>query len=128
MTQEEDGPAPEVNGHAEEVEEKEAVKSEEVKEKEAESQSTTSADTEVLVTHSVTSLHTPLVHILEDKVDSGSAISLLVYSRAGSQMMMMSVCLRCEPSLCILLLNKGKVAPLVQHISCTRASQCALQG
>nr|XP_033504179.1 band 4.1-like protein 2 isoform X11 [Epinephelus lanceolatus] len=46
VTQEEDGPAPEVNGHAEEVEEKEAVKSEEVKEKEAESQSTTSADTE----------------------------------------------------------------------------------
>ncbi|XP_042359103.1 band 4.1-like protein 2 isoform X3 [Plectropomus leopardus] len=45
-TQEEDGPAPEVNGHAEEVEEKEAVKSEQVKEQEAESHSTNSADTE----------------------------------------------------------------------------------
>ncbi|XP_035851177.1 band 4.1-like protein 2 isoform X10 [Sander lucioperca] len=53
VTQEEDGPAPEVNGHAEEEEEeeeekeeKEAVKSEQVKEKEAESHSTASADTE----------------------------------------------------------------------------------
>ncbi|XP_059212005.1 band 4.1-like protein 2 isoform X9 [Centropristis striata] len=46
VTQEGDGPVPEVNGHAEEVEEKEAVKSEEVKEKEAESHSTASADTE----------------------------------------------------------------------------------
>ncbi|XP_034756567.1 band 4.1-like protein 2 isoform X16 [Etheostoma cragini] len=47
VTQEEDGPVPEVNGHAEEEEEeKEAVKSEPVKEKEAESQSTASADTE----------------------------------------------------------------------------------
>uniref|UniRef100_A0A3Q3SC31 Erythrocyte membrane protein band 4.1 like 2 n=1 Tax=Mastacembelus armatus TaxID=205130 RepID=A0A3Q3SC31_9TELE len=45
-TQEEEGPAPEVNGHAEEVEEKEAVKSEQVKAKEAESHSNTSADTE----------------------------------------------------------------------------------
>ncbi|KAM6991767.1 band 4.1-like protein 2 isoform 7-T8 [Tautogolabrus adspersus] len=45
-TQEEEGPAPEVNGHAEEVEEKEAVKSEQVKEKEAESHSNASADTE----------------------------------------------------------------------------------
>ncbi|KAK2856382.1 hypothetical protein Q5P01_005117 [Channa striata] len=45
-TQEEEGPAPEVNGHAEEVEEKEAVRSEEVKEKEAESHSSASADTE----------------------------------------------------------------------------------
>ncbi|XP_063758141.1 band 4.1-like protein 2 isoform X15 [Eleginops maclovinus] len=45
-TQEEDGPVPEVNGHAEEVEEKEAVKSDEVKEQEAESHSTASADTE----------------------------------------------------------------------------------
>ncbi|XP_041814782.1 band 4.1-like protein 2 isoform X3 [Chelmon rostratus] len=46
VTQEEEGPAPEVNGHAEEVEEKEAVKSEQVKEKEAESHSNASADTE----------------------------------------------------------------------------------
>ncbi|XP_060908311.1 band 4.1-like protein 2 isoform X4 [Labrus mixtus] len=45
-TQEEEGPAPEVNGHAEEVEEKEAVKSEQVQEKEAESHSNASADTE----------------------------------------------------------------------------------
>ncbi|XP_028460207.1 band 4.1-like protein 2 isoform X7 [Perca flavescens] len=47
VTQGEDGPAPEVNGHAEEEEEeREAVKSEHVKEKEAESHSTASADTE----------------------------------------------------------------------------------
>uniref|UniRef100_A0AAQ5WYX5 FERM domain-containing protein n=1 Tax=Amphiprion ocellaris TaxID=80972 RepID=A0AAQ5WYX5_AMPOC len=46
VTQEEEGPAPEVNGQAEEVEEKEEVKSEQVKEKEAESHSNTSADTE----------------------------------------------------------------------------------
>ncbi|XP_039636991.1 band 4.1-like protein 2 isoform X2 [Perca fluviatilis] len=47
VTQEEDGPAPELNGHAEEEEEgKEAVKSEQVKDKEAESHSTASADTE----------------------------------------------------------------------------------
>ncbi|XP_060947521.1 band 4.1-like protein 2 isoform X7 [Limanda limanda] len=46
VEQEEEGPAPEVNGHAEEVEEKEAVKSEQVKEKEAESHSNASADTE----------------------------------------------------------------------------------
>ncbi|XP_032399556.1 band 4.1-like protein 2 isoform X10 [Etheostoma spectabile] len=47
VAQEEDGPVPEVNGHAEEEEEeKEAVKSEQVKEKEAESHSTASADTE----------------------------------------------------------------------------------
>ncbi|XP_070705488.1 band 4.1-like protein 2 isoform X5 [Pempheris klunzingeri] len=46
VAQEAEGPAPEVNGHAEEVEEKEAVKSEQVKEKEAESDSNTSADTE----------------------------------------------------------------------------------
>ncbi|KAG7232471.1 hypothetical protein INR49_008819 [Caranx melampygus] len=46
VTGEEEGPAPAVNGHAEEVEEKEAVKSEQVKEKEAESHSNTSADTE----------------------------------------------------------------------------------
>ncbi|XP_075940018.1 band 4.1-like protein 2 isoform X3 [Anarhichas minor] len=45
-TQKENESAPEVNGHAEEVEEKEAVKSEPVKEKEAESHSTASADTE----------------------------------------------------------------------------------
>ncbi|XP_029965558.1 band 4.1-like protein 2 isoform X8 [Salarias fasciatus] len=45
-TQEEQPPAPEVNGHAEEVEEKEEVKAEEVKEKEAESHSNASADTE----------------------------------------------------------------------------------
>ncbi|KAM9840405.1 band 4.1-like protein 2 [Aulostomus maculatus] len=45
VTQEE-GAAPEVNGHAEEVEEKETVKSEQVKEKEAESHSNASADTE----------------------------------------------------------------------------------
>nr|XP_046229103.1 band 4.1-like protein 2 isoform X2 [Scatophagus argus] len=46
VTQEEEGPTPEVNGHAEEVEEKEAVKSEQVKEKEAESHSSASAETE----------------------------------------------------------------------------------
>ncbi|KAM9338841.1 band 4.1-like protein 2 [Symphorus nematophorus] len=46
VTEQEEGPAPEVNGHAEEVEEKEAVKSEQVKEKEAESHSNASADTE----------------------------------------------------------------------------------
>ncbi|XP_022620181.1 band 4.1-like protein 2 isoform X3 [Seriola dumerili] len=46
VAQEEEGPAPEVNGHAEEVEEKEAVKSEQVQEKEAESHSNASADTE----------------------------------------------------------------------------------
>ncbi|AWP19856.1 putative band 4.1-like protein 2-like isoform 3 [Scophthalmus maximus] len=46
VKQEEEGPAPEVNGHAEEVEEKEAAKSEQVKEKEAESHSNASADTE----------------------------------------------------------------------------------
>ncbi|XP_076612583.1 band 4.1-like protein 2 isoform X9 [Chaetodon auriga] len=46
VTQEEKGPAPEVNGHSEEVEEKEAVKSEQVTEKEAESHSNASADTE----------------------------------------------------------------------------------
>uniref|UniRef100_A0A4W6ETB6 Erythrocyte membrane protein band 4.1 like 2 n=1 Tax=Lates calcarifer TaxID=8187 RepID=A0A4W6ETB6_LATCA len=46
VTREEEGPAPAVNGHAEEVEEKEAVKSEQVKEKEAESHSNASADTE----------------------------------------------------------------------------------
>ncbi|XP_071335018.1 band 4.1-like protein 2 isoform X2 [Trachinotus anak] len=46
VTQEEEGPAPEVNGHAEEVEEKEAVKSEQVKEKEEEPHSNASADTE----------------------------------------------------------------------------------
>ncbi|XP_062267439.1 band 4.1-like protein 2 isoform X2 [Platichthys flesus] len=46
VEQEEEGPAPEVNGHAEEVEEKEAVKSEQLKEKEAESHSNASADTE----------------------------------------------------------------------------------
>ncbi|XP_067337228.1 band 4.1-like protein 2 isoform X4 [Channa argus] len=46
VTQEEQGPAPEVNGHTEEVEEEEAVRSEQVKEKEAESHSNASADTE----------------------------------------------------------------------------------
>ncbi|XP_044232945.1 band 4.1-like protein 2 isoform X6 [Thunnus albacares] len=46
VTKEEEAPAPEVNGHAEEVEEKEEVKSEQVKEKEAESHSNASADTE----------------------------------------------------------------------------------
>ncbi|XP_028253979.1 band 4.1-like protein 2 isoform X3 [Parambassis ranga] len=45
VTQEEEAPAPEVNGHAEEVEEKEEVKSEQVREKE-ESHSNASADTE----------------------------------------------------------------------------------
>ena len=55
VKQEEEGPAPEVNGHAEEVEEKEAVKSEQVKEKEAESHSNASADTEVLVVHNCSS-------------------------------------------------------------------------
>lgn len=48
VTQEEEAPGPEVNGHAEEVAEKEKVKSEQVKEKEAESHSNASADTEVL--------------------------------------------------------------------------------
>lgn len=47
VTQEEGEPAPEVNGHAEEVEEKEAVESEQVQEREAESHSNASADTEV---------------------------------------------------------------------------------
>ncbi|KAF7650601.1 hypothetical protein LDENG_00123130 [Lucifuga dentata] len=46
VSEEEEGPAPEVNGHAEEVEEKETGKSEQVKEKEAESHSNASADTE----------------------------------------------------------------------------------
>ncbi|XP_030577280.1 LOW QUALITY PROTEIN: band 4.1-like protein 2 [Archocentrus centrarchus] len=46
VTQEEEGPAPEANGHTEEVEEKEEVKSEQVKEKEAESHSNASAETE----------------------------------------------------------------------------------
>ncbi|KAM8725721.1 band 4.1-like protein 2 isoform 13-T14 [Acanthopagrus schlegelii] len=46
VTQDEEGPAPEVNGHAEEVEEKEAEKSEQGTEKEAESHSNASADTE----------------------------------------------------------------------------------
>ncbi|XP_072218273.1 band 4.1-like protein 2 isoform X3 [Leuresthes tenuis] len=46
VTTEEAEPAREVNGHAEEVEEKEEVESEQVKEKEAESHSSTSADTE----------------------------------------------------------------------------------
>lgn len=68
VTQEEEGPAPEVNGHAEEVEEKEAVKSEQVKEKEAESHSNASADTEVLVIPGLISLHSPSVHMLDDKV------------------------------------------------------------
>ncbi|XP_061602363.1 band 4.1-like protein 2 isoform X2 [Cololabis saira] len=46
-TEEEEGPAPQVNGHAEEVEEKEEVKLEQVKEKEKEeSDSHASADTE----------------------------------------------------------------------------------
>ncbi|CAK6962561.1 band 4.1-like protein 2 [Scomber scombrus] len=46
VTKDEEVPAPEVNGHAEEVEEKEEVKSEQVKEKEVESHSNASADTE----------------------------------------------------------------------------------
>lgn len=54
MTQEEEGPAPEVNGLAEEVEEKEVVKEvvklEQVKEKEVE-ETNTSAKTEVLLQH-----------------------------------------------------------------------------
>ncbi|KAM6906436.1 band 4.1-like protein 2 isoform 2-T3 [Lycodopsis pacificus] len=45
-TQKEDQSAPEVNGHAEEVDDKEAVRSELVKAKEAESHSTACADTE----------------------------------------------------------------------------------
>lgn len=53
VTQEEEGPTPEVNGHAEEVEEKEEVKSEQVREKEAETHSNASADTEVLLTGSL---------------------------------------------------------------------------
>uniref|UniRef100_A0A8C7Z3W4 FERM domain-containing protein n=1 Tax=Oryzias sinensis TaxID=183150 RepID=A0A8C7Z3W4_9TELE len=51
VTEEEEVSAPEVNGHAEEAEEKEEVKSEPVKEKEVESNSNGSADTEVA--HSV---------------------------------------------------------------------------
>ncbi|KAM3602288.1 uncharacterized protein V6R79_001503 [Siganus canaliculatus] len=46
VTEESEGTAPEVNGHAEEVDEKEEVKLEQVKEKEAESHSNASADTE----------------------------------------------------------------------------------
>ena len=46
-TEEEEAPAPETNGHIEEVEEKEEVQSEEVKQKEAESTSNASADTQV---------------------------------------------------------------------------------
>lgn len=49
MTEEEERPVPEVNGHAEEVEEKEEVKLEQVKEKEAESDSNASVDTEVFL-------------------------------------------------------------------------------
>ncbi|TKS76033.1 Band 4.1-like protein 2 [Collichthys lucidus] len=64
VTQEEEGPAPEVNGHAEEVDEKEAVKSEHVKEKEAESHSNASADTEV---RRFISIHSTSGHMLEDK-------------------------------------------------------------
>lgn len=56
VSQEEELPAPEVNGHTEEGEEKEAVKSEQVEDKEAESHSNASADTEVLVVHSINSL------------------------------------------------------------------------
>ncbi|KAM8827230.1 band 4.1-like protein 2 isoform 2-T3 [Synchiropus picturatus] len=51
--QEEEGSAPEVNGHAEEPEEKEEVKSEEVKENEVESHSNASADTEPAVEEKV---------------------------------------------------------------------------
>lgn len=51
--QEGEGPVPEVNGHTEEVEEKETVKSEQVKETEAESHSNASADTEVLPSDSI---------------------------------------------------------------------------
>lgn len=53
VTEEEEVSAPEVNGHAEEAEEKEEVKSEPVKEKEVESNSNGSADTEVKLEHSV---------------------------------------------------------------------------
>lgn len=55
VSQEEEGHAPEVNGHAEEGEEKEAVKSEQVEDKEAESHSNASADTEVLVVRNLNS-------------------------------------------------------------------------
>lgn len=48
-TQEEEKPAPEVNGHAEEVEEKEPEKSEQVKDKGEESETSTGGGTEVLV-------------------------------------------------------------------------------
>lgn len=67
VTQDEEGPTPEVNGHAEEVEEKEAEKSEQVTEKEAESHSNASADTEVSVICSILSRHTPPVHMLDTK-------------------------------------------------------------
>lgn len=64
VTQEEEGPAPEVNGHAEEVEEKEAVTLEQVEEKEAESHSNASADIEVLVIRRIDSFQTPSVHMI----------------------------------------------------------------
>lgn len=48
VTQEEEGPAPEVNGHTEEVEENEAEKSEPVQAKEVEAHSEASAVTAVL--------------------------------------------------------------------------------
>lgn len=84
MTQEEDGPAPEVNGHAEEVDEKEAVKSEQVKEKEAESHSNASADTEV---RRFISIHSTSGHMLEDKSrQRGSPIGLFAASHADLPM------------------------------------------
>ena len=46
-TEEEEEPAPQTNGHIEDVDEKEEVQSEEVKQKEAESTSNASADTQV---------------------------------------------------------------------------------
>lgn len=48
VTQEEEGPAPEVNGHTEEVEENEAEKSEQVKAKGVEAHSKASDITAVL--------------------------------------------------------------------------------
>lgn len=71
VKQEEEEPAPEVNGHAEEVEKKEAVKSEQVKDKE-ESHSSASADTEVFFRSSINSLEFSSVHMLRDKVESRS--------------------------------------------------------
>lgn len=56
-TQEGEKPAPEVNGHAEDVEEKEPEKSEQVKERREEPDTNTSAGAEVLVESDSRGLH-----------------------------------------------------------------------